>query len=103
VVGEVPGVREMLGMVLVSIGILFLGVLGLSRSRQEIASSAFALAMGALIAGHTVSDGAGVRLSSDAFAYIAWLFVLELPPPASRPGMIAGRLSGQDLSVTLLE
>jgi drug/metabolite transporter (DMT)-like permease len=79
VVGEVPGVREMLGIVLVSIGILFLGILGLSRSRQEIASSAFALATGAMIAGYTVSDGAGVRLSSDAFAYIAGLFVLELP------------------------
>lgn len=39
----------------------------------------FAAATGVIIAGYTVSDGVGVRLSGSPFGYIAWLFIFEIP------------------------
>ncbi|MDG5499625.1 EamA family transporter [Marinobacter sp. BGYM27] len=36
-----------------------------------------ALAIGALIAAYSVLDGMGARLSTNTFAYIAWMFVLD--------------------------
>jgi len=34
---------------------------------------------GVIIAGYTVADGVGVRLSNSPFGYIAWVFFLEFP------------------------
>ncbi|MFO1351491.1 MAG: DMT family transporter [Gammaproteobacteria bacterium] len=42
----------------------------------------FALLTGLMIAGYTVCDGLGGRLSGSAPGYSAWLFVLEAPPLA---------------------
>jgi phosphonate utilization associated putative membrane protein len=68
------------------VGVLCVGVvtLGLSRSAMHVAGDGhrgkaigFALANAAIIALYTVVDGIGVRLSGDAVAYVAGLFVFD--------------------------
>ncbi len=57
------------GVVAVSLGIFTLAGRGNKRA------TLFALATGFTIAGYTVCDGLGVRLSESKLAYIAWLHV----------------------------
>src|SRR5688572_24436854 len=71
--------REAVGVVLVSIGIA--GVAfghGLPRG-LDFRAAGFAALTGLTIAGYTVTDGSGARISEDPLAYIVWLNILEGP------------------------
>lgn len=74
--GETLGLQASIALLLICCGIMSLifsekGALG-----QPKAIGA-ALATGCFIAGYTVADGAGARLSQDALSYILWLNVFN--------------------------
>jgi uncharacterized membrane protein len=77
--GEVLPPVALAGVMLASLGI---GAIALTRGasgRFETPGLLFAGATGVIIAGYTVSDGIGVRLSASPLGYIAWLFIFEIP------------------------
>ena len=67
---------EMSGVLLISSGILFLGLRSLSNEKS-IPALVFALTTGMLIAAYSVTDGFGVRLTENPLSYIVWLFIAE--------------------------
>jgi drug/metabolite transporter (DMT)-like permease len=74
---ERPSAGMWLGIVLISSGILSIGLLQRGRARRD--ATLWALANAVIIASYTLVDGAGVRLSGSAAGYVAWLFLLEGP------------------------
>lgn len=76
---EILGIPVTIGVVITSIGIASIAIHRQSSLRQNPAALCYAMGTGAIIAGYTVSDGIGVRLSGSPFGYIAWLFFLEMP------------------------
>ncbi|MBM3531917.1 MAG: EamA family transporter [Alphaproteobacteria bacterium] len=71
--------REAIGVLLVSVGIA--GVAfghGLPRG-IDVRAAAFAVLTGLTIAGYTVTDGIGAKVSQDPLAYIVWLNICEGP------------------------
>jgi phosphonate utilization associated putative membrane protein len=72
---EHPGATMWLGIVLISAGILSLGLL--QRARAQRSATRWALANAAIIASYTLVDGAGARLSEAPAGYVAWLFWLQ--------------------------
>ncbi|MCC7272681.1 MAG: EamA family transporter [Alphaproteobacteria bacterium] len=77
-VGEHLSNLQAAGLVLASLGIVGLalepGALGVGRR-----ATGWALLTGLTIAGYTVTDGIGGRLSGDPIGYTAWLFALHIP------------------------
>jgi drug/metabolite transporter (DMT)-like permease len=76
--GEHPDFLRLLGIALVSFGIISLAHgwnAGGPRKGLPVA-----LATGVLIAGYTVTDGLGGRLSGAPISYAAWLFVIDAIP-----------------------
>lgn len=71
--GEHPGTAALAGIALVSGGIMSLS---LGKGAAAPASAALAVVTGCFIAGYTVLDGIGARLSEHPQAYVAWIFVL---------------------------
>ena len=67
---------EMSGVLLISSGILFLGLRSLSNEKS-ITALVFALTTGILIAAYSLTDGFGVRLTENPLSYIVWLFIAE--------------------------
>lgn len=74
-VGERLSGRVWLGIALLSCALVSLIFEGRSR-RQSSAATVLALTNAVLIAGYTLIDGVGARLSGDAVAYGLWLFTL---------------------------
>ena len=75
--------HERLGpMALIGIALVSLGIIGqaVGRGRLDLRSLAAALACGLMIAGYTVSDGIGARLSGHPQSYSAWMFVTQGTP-----------------------
>ena len=75
--------HERLGPVaLTGVACVSVGVISLARgkNRADPAAVAIAVATGSMIAVYTVIDGIGARLSHDAYAYTAWLFVCQGAP-----------------------
>ncbi len=72
---EHPSEVTWLGIVLISFGILSIGLLKKGRAQRD--ATAWALMNAAIIAGYTLVDGAGVRLSASAAGYVAWGFLLQ--------------------------
>ncbi len=72
---EHPGATMWLGIVLISAGILSLGLL--QRGRAHRGATLWALANAAIIASYTLVDGAGARLSGTPAGYVASLFWLQ--------------------------
>jgi len=72
---ERPSAIMWLGIVLISAGILSIGLLQHGRARRD--ATLWALANAVIIAGYTLVDGAGVRLSATAPGYVSWLFLLQ--------------------------
>ena len=72
---EHPGATMWLGIVLISAGILGIGLM--QRGRAHRGATLWALANAAIIASYTLVDGAGVRLSGSPAGYGAWLFLLQ--------------------------
>ncbi len=71
--GERPGLVALLGIVLVSGGIMSLAF---KTKGLPIAALPAALGTGAFIAAYSVVDGLGVRAAGDTLAYAAWMSVL---------------------------
>jgi len=105
--GEKVGVNALLGIVLVSGGIISLAFKG---RKLAVPSLPYALGTGCFIAAYSVADGIGVRLSGDPMAYTVWMSALwgVLMPPVYiflrgakslftlRPGFIISFLGGLD-------
>ena len=72
---ERPGATVWLGIVLISAGILSLGLM--QRGRAQRGATLWALANATIIASYTLVDGTGARLSGDPAAYVAALFWLQ--------------------------
>lgn len=71
--GEKPDPAALLGIALVSAGIIFLAFRG---SRLRMPSLPYALGTGCFIAAYSVADGIGARLSGAPMAYTAWMCAL---------------------------
>src|SRR5476649_483422 len=71
--GERIGMGTLLGIALVSGGIVFLAFNG---RRLAVPSLPYALGTGVFIAAYSVTDGIGVRLSSAPMAYTLWMSAL---------------------------
>lgn len=80
--GEQLGIHTVVGIALVSLGIVSLANLRAMRRREHLSGPLGALATGAFIAAYTVTDGIGARLAGDAIAYAGWLFVADSIPLA---------------------
>lgn len=72
---ERPSALMWLGIVLISAGILSIGLLQKGRAQRD--ATLWALTNAVIIAGYTLVDGAGVRLSGTAAGYVAWMFLLQ--------------------------
>ena len=88
---ERPAATAWLGIVLISTGILSLGLL--QRGRAHRGATLWALANAAIIASYTLIDGTGARLSGTPAGYVAWLLLLQgllfVPLVALRRGRAA--------------
>jgi drug/metabolite transporter (DMT)-like permease len=87
--------HERLGPVaLIGLGCVSSGVISLARGKDRAHPTAVAIAVstGVMIAGYTLIDGIGARLSHNSFAYTAWLFVCQGAPMPLIYLMIRGRL-----------
>jgi drug/metabolite transporter (DMT)-like permease len=73
--GERPAGQMLVGIVLISAGIIVIA--WFASGRHPPAAAAWALANAAIIAAYTLVDGAGVRVSGDAAGYVCWLIFLE--------------------------
>jgi drug/metabolite transporter (DMT)-like permease len=78
-VGETLVLREAIGLLLVSAGIIGLAFARGMPTSGEWRPLMYALLTGITIAGYSVVDGIGGRASGDAIGYIAWLNLLEGP------------------------
>jgi phosphonate utilization associated putative membrane protein len=72
---ERPGATMWLGIVLISAGILGIGLLQQGRAKRD--ATRWALVNAAIIASYTLVDGAGARLSATPAGYGAWMFWLQ--------------------------
>lgn len=75
VLHEVPGPVSLAGILLVCGGIVALAFEGLKAGRGGRHAIGAALLNAAVIAGYTLCDGVGVRVSGEAATYTAWLMV----------------------------
>ena len=108
--GEYLSPGGMLGIGLVSAGLISITFSGGALGKIPAAALRWGLATSVLIAAYTVADGMGVRAAGNPYSYILWLFVFEPVPiglwllardrkawfsyMASRPGKIgAGALA----------
>ena len=71
---------EILGVAVVSAGIMSLALFGRSWRPGEDRGIVFALMTSLAIAGYTVADGMGVRRAGNELGYILWLFALDCLP-----------------------
>ena len=78
--GEYLPPGAMLGIGLVSAGLISITFAGGGPGKIPGAALGWGLATSLLIAAYTVADGMGVRAAGNPFSYIAWLFVLEPIP-----------------------
>ncbi|MGI9335966.1 MAG: EamA family transporter [Gammaproteobacteria bacterium] len=76
-----PGV--VLGIALVSAGVVSLAFMGRHLGVMSPAGRRWALITSVLIGLYTVTDGLGVRAAGSEIGYIAWLFVFEVVPIGS--------------------
>jgi drug/metabolite transporter (DMT)-like permease len=73
--GERPSLQGVVGIVLISVGILSIALL--RRGRHPRAATAWALGNAVIIALYTLTDGAGARASGNAASYVVWLTIFE--------------------------
>jgi len=78
--GEAPSVNAVIGIGLVSAGIISLMFAKGWPTRAGLLPIMLAMTTGLLISGYTVVDGLGLRAGSSPWAYIVWLNMLEGVP-----------------------
>lgn len=79
-IGEQLSAGEWGGILLICGGILGLLLVEGRSGGMSRASTGFALVNAVAIAGYTLVDGTGVRLSAYPVAYTMWIFLLTAPP-----------------------
>ncbi len=67
---------EYVGVIVLGLGILLMAQ-GVFRSGESVKLVPLALGSAAMTAGYSLVDGLGARVSGDAVAYVAWLFVMD--------------------------
>lgn len=82
VLGRDLPVLELLGILLVSGGLIGLVVAGGRPGRRDVPALGAAVVTGLAIAAYTVVDGLGVA-QAPLFAYTGWMFLLQGPPIAA--------------------
>lgn len=76
IVGEQTGLIAWLGIVMLASGVLLLSMRGgRDLARIDKRSVGFALLTAVTICGYSLVDGVGARVSGNAHAYSAWMFV----------------------------
>jgi drug/metabolite transporter (DMT)-like permease len=98
VFGEHPSTTGWIGVLMVGAGIG--GLVFAGRGRGSLGGIALALLNALFIAGYTVTDGQGVRLSGSPIAYALWGAALAALPLvgwslATRPAQIVAALKGR--------
>jgi drug/metabolite transporter (DMT)-like permease len=76
---EAPSAMEWVGVLLICGGVLSLGLAGF-HWRDSRVSTLWALTNAVIIAGYTLVDAVGIRLSDSSAGYVLWLFVLDALP-----------------------
>ncbi|WP_422746591.1 EamA family transporter [Mycobacterium sp. WMMD1722] len=82
VLGRDLPASELVGILLVSAGLIGLVVAGGRPARGDVPALVAATVTGLTIAAYTVVDGVGV-LQAPLFAYTGWMFLLQGPPIAA--------------------
>jgi drug/metabolite transporter (DMT)-like permease len=77
--GESLPALHVLGILVISLGLVSLVFAGGAPGRHQLPAVAAAVGTGVMIAAYTVVDGVGVRHSGAALGYTAWLFLLQGP------------------------
>jgi len=94
--GEHPSTTTLVGIALISTGIVVIA--WFASGRHPPAAAGWALANASIIALYTLVDGAGVRTSGNPAGYVSWLIFLEGLPFLAwiywRRGMAAARYVG---------
>lgn len=72
---ELPSVPMMLGIGLISAGIISIAFV--QRHNHPPGAARWAFANAAIVAAYTVVDGTGTRAAGNAMAYVTWLLFLE--------------------------
>ncbi len=80
IAGETITSRALAGVLTLGSGILLLAVTRGTRARHDPLAPVFALLTALVIAGYTVVDGLGARISGNPSAYAATLFVIDAVP-----------------------
>ncbi|MHB2263971.1 EamA family transporter [Aliihoeflea sp. PC F10.4] len=94
--GENISPFAMLGILVLGLGIVTLSLDGgLKALKASPRGIVFALITSVFIAGYTMSDGIGARVSGDPHAYVLWLFVLDGIPLLAWALFRQGRATGQ--------
>lgn len=78
-VGERLNGVQVIGVVIVSVGLTSLVVAGGLPSRRQLPAMVASVGTGVAIAAYTVIDGIGVRRSGSALGYTAWLLLFQAP------------------------
>lgn len=76
--GEVLGIGEIIGIALISSGIISL--MWGEDLKLGWGPIIYPLLTGSMIAAYTIVDGIGVRLSGSPFGYVGWLFIISPLP-----------------------
>ncbi|MFH8382434.1 EamA family transporter [Kitasatospora sp. NPDC018058] len=79
VLGQHLGAGELVGVVVISCGLIGLAFSQGIPGRAQLPALAAAAGTGVMIAGYTVLDGSGVRHAGTVGGYVAWLFLLQGP------------------------
>ncbi|WP_097238534.1 DMT family transporter [Streptomyces sp. 1331.2] len=77
--GQHLGTGELLGVVVISGGLIGLAFARGWPGRAQLPALGAAAGTGVMIAGYTVLDGIGVRHAGTVGGYVAWLFLLQGP------------------------
>lgn len=79
VLGQGLGAGELLGVLVISCGLLGLAFAKGIPGRAQLPALGAAAGTGVMIAAYTVLDGSGVRHAGTVGGYVAWLFLLQGP------------------------
>jgi drug/metabolite transporter (DMT)-like permease len=79
VLGQPLPPAELVGVLVISAGLVALAFAGGLPGRAQLPALAAALGTGVLIAAYTIVDGVGVRRSDTVLGYVAWIFLLQGP------------------------
>ncbi|MEU1508417.1 MULTISPECIES: DMT family transporter [unclassified Kitasatospora] len=79
VLGQALGGGELLGVLVISCGLIGLAFARGIPGRAQLPALTAAAGTGVMIASYTVLDGSGVRHAGTVGGYVAWLFLLQGP------------------------